>query len=62
MYRGTCTLPQTCAQGHTGIHKIIIIKAGHGGSALWGQRQEDLCEFEASLIYREYSRTIYSQG
>jgi hypothetical protein len=25
--------------------------------ALWKQRQEDLCEFEASLVYKESSRT-----
>lgn len=66
----TCSHMNISPQTHTHIHnlkndksslkdqKITLVVMAHAFNlALGRQRQEDVCEFEASLIYRASSRT-----
>jgi len=39
-----------------GVHLVVV--APTFSSSTWRQRQEDFCEFEASLVYRASSRTV----
>ena len=53
---GTASCPQTPGFNLLESHTIQIPVTGGGSGALGRQRQADLCELEASLVYRASSR------